>query len=48
MATPYGDLTSSGFVGSLKRDVLLGASRDLYFVEALDGEFCEAGGVETV
>lgn len=39
----YDRLVETGFVGSLKRDVLLEASRDLEYVGAIRFAFIEAG-----
>jgi hypothetical protein len=43
MPSEYDTLVETGFVGSLKRDVLLEASRDLEFVEHILHEFTNAG-----
>lgn len=43
MADAYDSLVRSGFVGSLKRDVLLEAVRDLEYLSAIQDQFSEAG-----
>lgn len=43
MTTTYDALVRSGFVGRLKRDVLLEACRDLEYICAIAGHFLEAG-----
>ena len=43
MTTTYDSLLRSGFVGSLKRDLLPGACRDLEYIDAIVGRFLEAG-----
>ena len=43
MPSAYEQLVKSGFVGSLKRDVLLEASVDLEYVGAIRSRFANAG-----
>ena len=43
MPTAYESLVGTGFVGSVKRDVLLNASSDLEYLAAIRGQFLEAG-----
>jgi hypothetical protein len=43
MSNPFENLVRSGFVGSLKRDVLLEADRDLEYVGAIRAAFADAG-----
>ena len=43
MPSAYDQLVQTGFIGSLKRDVLLEASRDLEYLDAIRHAFAEAG-----
>ena len=43
MPDVYDALVNTGFVGSLKRDVLLEASRDLEYLGSIRSEFVKAG-----
>lgn len=43
MSAAYDFLRDTGFVGSLKRDVLLEATRDIEYLSAIRGAFKKAG-----
>jgi hypothetical protein len=43
MSSAFHNLVKSGFVGSLKRDVILEASSDLEYVGAIRAAFAQAG-----
>jgi hypothetical protein len=46
MASPYDSLVDTGAIASLKRDILIEASDDIYYLAHIRGRFVEDAGAE--